>query len=52
MNAGCGEVIAHESIAAVLAGKEARGELSPARSEAWLKAMLYDNATTVYKLVL
>ena len=43
-------VLARENIAAVLAHKEVRNGMSPARAQAWLKALLWDNPNTVYKL--
>lgn len=43
-------VLARENLAAVLADKESRGDITPARSRAWMQALLFDNPNTVYKL--
>ncbi len=43
-------VLARQNLAAVLADKEVRDGMSPARAAAWLQALLFDNPNAVYKL--
>ncbi len=43
-------VLARQDIAAALAGKMARDGMPRARAEAWIRALLMDNPTEVYRL--